>query len=130
FTSSTIATQIHLFPRTTCFTGRRYRSTSAITSSVIWTTASKPRTTRTQTGTDVGFACISHVLSLRRLRGHDAVLLRDRYATRRRAARRTTPQSRRPRATSARDRPHLRGSTAIARAPRPAALPARGPKQI
>src|SRR5665647_1516746 len=66
----TIATQIHLFAKTSCSTGRRYRSTRAITSSVIWRTANTPRATRPHTGTEDNNESITYALSPRHLARH------------------------------------------------------------
>src|SRR5665647_915493 len=62
-TRRTIATQIHLLAKTRRSTGRRYRSTRAITSSVIWTTANTPRATRPHTGTEDNNESITYALS-------------------------------------------------------------------
>src|SRR5674476_482281 len=67
FTRRTIATQIHLLPKTSCSTGRRYRSTRAITSSVICAAANTPRATRPHTGTEDNNESITYVLSPRHL---------------------------------------------------------------
>src|SRR5665811_1589955 len=70
FTRMTIATQIHLLPKTSCSTGRRYRSTRAITSSVICATANTPRATRPHTGTEDNNESITFALSPRYLARH------------------------------------------------------------
>src|SRR5665647_2750768 len=69
-TRRTIATQIHLLPKTRRSTGRRYRSTRAITSSVICATANTPRATRPHTGTEVNNESITYALSPRHLAHH------------------------------------------------------------
>src|SRR5665647_43474 len=69
-TRRTIATQIHLLAKTRRSTGRRYRSTRAITSSVIWTTVNTPRATRPHTGTEDNNESITYALSPRYLARH------------------------------------------------------------